>query len=449
MKAIRLLIACSWLVILINVISQAQASAPKVTVLKAARMFDGKSDTVTKTGLVVITGSTITAVGSGAAIPKGAEVVDLGDATLLPGFIDAHTHLDSEDSDDWKQDTLNALQKTTAEKALDASVNARKTLMAGFTTVRDLGSHDYIDVGLRNAIADGKIVGPRMLVSVVAIGSTGGHCDLTEGFRPGLFGHEAGPSEGVADGPDAIRRAVRLDHKYGADVIKVCATGGVMSLSDAVDTPQLTQEELNALVDEAHALRHKAAAHAHGLEGAKRAIRAGIDSIEHGTFLDDEALDMMKARGTYLVPTLMAGYSHEEKYDKLPPQIVAKAKAAFDVRITMLQHALAKGVKIGFGTDAGVYSHGRNAEEFGHLVDLGMKPLDALRAATSANAKLLGLSGRIGSLEIGKTADIVAVPGDPTENIRQTEHVCFVMKEGLVYLPGKEGMPCHTKERSF
>jgi imidazolonepropionase-like amidohydrolase len=274
-----------------------------------------------------------------------------------------------------------------------------------------------------------------MLVAVHAIGATGGHCDDT-GYRAGAFGKETGPEVGVINGADQARYAVRLAHKYGATVIKTCATGGVLSLADAVDTPQLTQEELNAIVDEAHALRLKSAAHAHGAEGAKRAIRAGIDSIEHGTFLDDEALDMMKQRGTYLVPTLMAPVGIQEQIQKglyIPPPILVKAQAAIAAAHQTFQKALAKGVKIGLGTDAGVYPHGRNTEEFHQMVDLGMKPIAALKAGTSADAELLGLSDKIGTLEPGKFADVVAVPGDPVENIRQTEHVFFVMKEGVVY----------------
>jgi len=280
------------------------------------------------------------------------------------------------------------------------------------------------------------VPGPRMLVTVHALSATGGHCDFSQGFHEGLFGHESGPLEGVVNGADQARYAVRLDHKYGADMIKVCATGGVLSSTDDVDTPQLTQEELNAIVDEAHALKRKTAAHAHGAEGAKRAIRAGIDSIEHGTFLDDEALDMMKQRGTYLVPTLMAVQGLQEQIDRkvdIPPAILVKAKTAIASLHQTFQRALAKGVKIGMGTDAGVYPHGRNTEEFHQMVDLGMKPIDALKAGTSRDADLLGLSDKIGTLEAGKLADVVAVPGDPVENIRQTEHVFFVMKEGVIY----------------
>ena len=415
---------------------QAKSATPanKTIVLKAARMYDGKGDALVKPGVVVVADGKITAAGPTASVPAGAEVIDLGDATLLPGFIDAHTHLTGMYSDDWKQATLDRLQKTVAEQALDASVNARVTLMAGFTTVRDVGSRDSIDVGLRNAIANGKIAGPRMLVSVHAIGATGGHCD-EGGYRHGLF-PETGTWVGVINGADQAREAVRLAHKYGADIIKTCATGGVLSLTDDVDTPQLTQEELNAIVDEAHALRRKTAAHAHGAEGAKRAIRAGIDSIEHGSFMDDEALDMMKQRGTYLVPTLIAAESLREKMEKglyLPAVIAEKARKAIAAKTQMFQHAVAKGVKIGFGTDAAVYPHGHNAEEFHLMVNLGMKPIDALRSAASADAELLGLADKIGTLQTGKLADVVAVPGDPAENIRRTEQVFFVMKEGVIY----------------
>src|SRR5580704_14588354 len=344
-------------------LGQTQKPASKSYVLKAARMFDGKSNALTRPGLIVVTDGKIAGVGAGAATPAGAEVMDFGDATLLPGFIDAHTHLTMMHSEDYKQNQLDQLQKTIAERALDASANARVTLMAGITTVRDVGSPDYLDVGLRNAIRDRVVPGPRMLVTVHALGATGGHCDHEDGFRAGLFGRESGPLDGVINGPEQARYAVRLDHKYGADMIKVCATGGVLSLTDDVDTPQLTQDELNAIVDEAHALRRKTAAHAHGAEGAKRAIRAGIDSIEHGTFLDDEALDMMKQHGTYLVPTLMAGHGIQEQIDKgtyIPPPILVKAKTAIAAGHQMFTKAMAKGVKIGLGTDAGVYPHGRN-----------------------------------------------------------------------------------------
>ncbi|HEY1423059.1 MAG TPA: amidohydrolase family protein [Candidatus Acidoferrum sp.] len=432
----RRLMACAVVCVLSLLPTMAQQKkASKSYVLKAARMFDGKSNALVTPGMVVVTDGKIVGVGVNASAPSDAEVIDLGDATLLPGFIDAHTHLTMMYRENYDRAALESLRKPIPEMALEASVNARITLMAGFTTVRDVGSRDYLDAGLRNAIERGVVPGPRMLVAVHAIGATGGHCDET-GFREGALGPETGPEVGVINGADEARRAVRLAHKYGATIIKTCATGGVLSPGDAVDTPQLTQAELDALVDEAHALRLKTAAHAHGAEGAKRAIRAGIDSIEHGSFLDDEALDLMKQHGTYYVPTLMAVQGLSEQIAKgvpIPPAIKVKAEDAIAHIHLTFQRALAKGVKIGLGTDSAVYPHGRNAEEFHQMVDLGMKPIDALKAGTSSDADLLGLASKVGTLEAGKLADVVAAPGDPLQNIRQTEHVFFVMKEGVVY----------------
>jgi len=432
-RRIMVLVALCVVALLPAVAQQKKPS--KSYVLRAARMFDGKNNAVVTPGLVVVSEGKIVGVGTSAELPSDAEMIDLGDATLLPGFIDAHTHLTMMYSEDYARAALDGLRKPIPEMALDASVNARITLLAGFTTVRDVGSRDYLDAGLRNAIERGVVPGPRMLVAVHAIGATGGHCDET-GYREGALGPETGPEVGVVNGPDEARRAVRLAHKYGATIIKTCATGGVLSLADAVDTPQLTQAELDALVDEAHALRLKTAAHAHGAEGAKRAIRAGIDSIEHGSFLDDEALDMMKQKGTYYVPTLMAVQGLSEQIQKgvpIPPAIKVKAEDAIAHVHQTFQRAMAKGIKIGLGTDAAVYPHGRNAEEFHQMVDLGMKPIDALKAGTSSDADLLGLANKVGTLETGKLADVVAVPGDPAQNIRQTEHVFFVMKQGVVY----------------
>ena len=414
----------------------AAGAQPRPIVLRAARMFDGKSDRIVSPGVLVVIGDKIDSVGDANARPAGAEIIDLGDATLLPGLIDAHTHLTHGYGEDYRQRFVDRERKTIPEMTLDATEDLRKTLMAGFTTVRDLGSSDFIDVGLRNAVESGKIVGPRMLVATKSIGATGGHCDPGGGIRYGLR-PESGVAQGVINSPDEARAAVRFNLKYGADVIKTCATGGVLSLTDDVDTPQLTQAELDALVDEAHALRRKTAAHAHGAIGAKRASRAGIDSIEHGSFMDEEALKMMKEKGTFYVPTLIAGWWIVQQVDQkkllLAPAVVAKARSAAAAVGETFTTAIHMGVRIGFGTDAGVYPHGMNATELQLMVERGMKPIDALKSATSADAELLGLTGRIGSLERGKAADVIAVPGDPTQDILAVSKVKFVMKDGRVY----------------
>jgi imidazolonepropionase-like amidohydrolase len=405
------------------------AFSQNITVLKAARMFDGKSDSIVQPGVVSITGDKITSVGG--AMPAGAKVIDLGDVTLLPGFIDSHTHLSMAFNPDYNGAVLRGLQMEVSEMAIRATVNARKTLMAGFTTVRDVGSSNFIDVGLRNSINAGVIPGPRMLVSVHALGATAGHCDDSDGFRYGLFNHETGPEDGVINSPDQARYAVRWNIKYGADIIKTCATGGVLSPTDAVDAPQLTQAELDALVTAAHELGRKTAAHAHGAEGAKRAIRAGIDSIEHGTFLDDEALQMMHDRGTYLVPTLSVRAGIAES--KFPPLVQAKADLAMKAQDDLVHRALKMGVKIALGTDAAVYPHGDNALEFVLMANDGMTPAQSLRAGTSVAADLLGLASKVGTLEAGKFADVVAVPGNPLQDIKVVQSVNFVMKDGVIY----------------
>lgn len=410
----------------------ATAHADKTVVLKAAHLFDGKSEALVSPGLVVVSGGKIAAVGKGAAVPAGAEVIDLGDATLMPGLLDAHTHLTGEASEDWKQDELDGFKKPIPQQAIEATVFARRTLAAGFTTVRDLGSSDLIDIGLRNAINDGKVPGPRMLVAVNAIGARGGHCDGTGGYRPNLL-KEPGFAEGVADGADQVRAAVRFATKHGADVIKVCASGGVLSLNDKVDSPQYTQAELDALVDEAHALGRKAAAHAHGAEAIKRAVRAGIDSIEHGTFLDDEGAALMKAKGTYLVFTPTLCLAERMKHNGAPAAVVQKSAAADAQQDRMFAKALARGVKIAFGTDAAVCPHGSQWLQFAHMVKLGMKPLAVLRAATSSDARLFGVDDKLGTLEPGKLADIIAVAGDPSRDIAAMGNVVLVMKEGAVF----------------
>jgi imidazolonepropionase-like amidohydrolase len=414
------------------------AAAEPVTVLRAARLYDGKADGVVAPGVVVVSEGRIVAAGSNAQVSPGARVIDLGDSTLLPGLIDAHTHLSFESSLDWNQDQLDFLKKPVTEQAIRATEYARRTLLAGFTSVRDVGSSDLIDVGLRNAINAGKVPGPRMLVAVNAIGARGGHCDPTGGYRPELL-KEPGPEQGVGNGPDQIRAAVRFDTKHGADVIKTCATGGVLSEADKVDSPQLTQAELDALVDEAHALGRKTAAHAHGAEGAKRAIRAGIDSIEHGSFLDDEALELMKKKGTYFVPTPLPCMMQRLRDAKAPANILEKATAASGRAEETLKRAVAKNVRIAFGSDAAVCPHGTQINQFAVFVRAGMKPLAAIRSATSVDAALLGVSDR-GTLEVGKLADVVAVPGDPSRDIAVMERLFFVMKGGAVVRNDRTGV---------
>ena len=409
----------------------AASAVPSVIALKAARMFDGRSDRTVENAVILVEGSKIREAGPGLAIPPGATVIDLGDATLLPGFIDAHTHLTGEASDNWISDFYLGLRRSDPEQALLASTYAKKTLLSGFTTVRNVGAQKDLDVGLRNAIRNGWIDGPRMLVSRYALGATGGHCDTT-GFPPDTFGPERGPAEGMLHGPDEGRQAVRLQVKYGADVIKVCASGGVLSLGDEVGAPQLTDAELTAIVDEAHRLGKKAAAHAHGDLAARAAVKAGIDSIEHGSFMTEETLQLMKAKGTFLVPTLLAGETVGAKADKLPPEIAVKARAALAGRSDMFRRALKDGVRIAFGTDAAVSPHGTSAREFGLMTGLGMSPAASLRT-TGAAAELLGLGTTLGTIEAGKEADIVAVPGDPLKDIHVTERVLFVMKGGRVH----------------
>jgi len=417
--------------LILLLVGAAPAAAQTTVVLKAARLYDARAGNIVAPGLIVVDKGKISRVGG--AAPPGAEVIDLGEATLLPGLVDAHTHLTGEAGADWRQDFVDDFRRTPAEVALRATEYARKTLLAGFTTVRNVGAGDLVDIALRNAIADGKIVGPRMLTATTGLGTTGGHCDGTNGIRPGVLRQSIG--DGDADGPEAMRAKVREVIKNGADLVKVCATGGVLSMADTVDSPQLTQAELDALVDEAHAHHRKVAAHAHGTEGARRAVQAGVDSIEHGSFLDEATLQLMKKKGTYLVATVLALQGVKERYEKgnLHPDAIPKYLAASKNHTQAMTRALAIGVKFALGTDAGVFAHGRNAEEFHLLVDLGMRPVDALRAGTLSAAQLLGVDDRLGTLEPGKIADIVAVPGDPVKDIRATEKVLFVMKEGVIF----------------
>jgi len=413
----------------------AQTPAPaQPVVLKAAHLFDGKSGRLISPGVVVVEGERIVAVGSDPALPAGARVIELGDATLLPGFIDAHTHIAFNHRENWAQGFYEEMLRFPTEQAFHAARNARLTLEAGVTTAREVGAADFVDVGLRNAINAGLTQGPRMLVAAHSIGSTGGHCDSVNAppdrIRP------SGALQGVCNGAEECRLAVRQQMKYGADVIKICASGGVLSESDPVDVPQLTPAELEAIIGEAHNWKRKVAAHSHGDVAARLAVEAGIDSIEHGSFLTPATLQLMKQKGVYLVPTRMTQLWVDRKADTYPPKIGEKARAAAAAHTQMFKHALKIGTPIAWGTDAAVYPHGRNGQEFGDYVDMGMTPAAALMASSQGSAKLLGVDQETGTLEAGKYADIVAVPGDVLQTIRATEHPMLVMKQGAVVKGG-------------
>src|SRR5437870_4342242 len=406
-----------------------------VWALRAARLIDGTGAALINNAVVIVTDNKITAVGDAksVSIPSGAKVIDLGDVTLLPGVIDAHTHLIGRVLGDPEGD-MSEVKDYESFGAILGVLHARDTLMAGFTSVRNVGaSGRFDDMALRKAINEGWTIGPRMETAGHAIGITGGHCD-ENGFRPGVV--SLGPIDGVADGPEQIRQAVRLQIKYGADVIKTCATGGVLSEGDAVGATQYSFEELKALVEEANKLDRKVAAHAHGTEGIKLAVRAGVASIEHGSFLDEEGARMMKERGTFLVPTLMAaeGVERAAKTGVLKGLRAEKALAPAAAARHATKIALANGVQIALGTDAGVIPHGTNAHEFFLMVDWGgMSNMQAIQAGTVNGAKLLGWDKNVGSLTPGKWADIVAVNGDPLKDIHAMEKVVFVMKNGVVY----------------
>lgn len=406
-----------------------------VVVLKAARLIDGTGAAPIANAVVIVRENKITAVGSAnsVTIPAEARVIDLGDVTLLPGFIDAHTHLIGRVLGDPEGD-MSVVTDYESFGAILGVLHARDTLMAGFTSVRNVGaSGRFDDMALRKAINEGWTIGPRMETAGHAIGITGGHCD-ENGFRPGIV--SLGPIDGVADGPEQIRQAVRLQIKYGADVIKTCATGGVLSEGDAVGATQYSFEELKALVDEAKKLDRKVAAHAHGTEGIKLAVRAGVSSIEHGSFLDEEGATMMGQRGTFLVPTLSAAEAVERaaKTGVLKGLRAEKALTAAAAARHATKIAIAKGVQIALGTDAGVIPHGTNAREFFLMVDWGgMTNMQSIQAGTLNGAKLLGWDKNLGSLTAGKWADIVAVSGDPLKDIHAMERPVFVMKNGVVY----------------
>jgi len=399
-------------------------SAPKTVVIRAGRVLDVKTGKTLTNQTIVIQGDRIASIGADAQVPAGATVINLPNATVLPGLIDAHTHITFNPNFGYSW-----LAISVPREALIGAKNARLTLEAGFTTVRNVGAKGYADVALRDAINAGDVPGPRMLVSGPALSITGGHCD--NNLLP--FDYHA-TSDGVADGVEAVQHRTREIIKYGADLIKVCATGGVLSKGDNPQHSQYTLEEMKAIVADAHRLGRKVAAHAHGAQGILWASEAGVDSIEHGSYIDDAAIAEMKKNGTYLVPTLYLMDWFFENAERIgtPPDLIAKGKEVMPAARKNVARAFAAGVKVGFGTDAAVYPHGLNAHEFAVMVKLGLTPLQAIQAATINDADLLGWSDKVGTIEPGKFADIVAVDGDPLQDVTTLERVKFVMKGGEV-----------------
>ena len=409
--------------------------APRITYIRAGRLFDAAGDKVRENVVIVVEDERIQSVNpaGSASIPAGATVIDLSHATVLPGLIDCHTHLGSRAD---RYDEIYNFKDTPFQSAFAAVVHARKTLEAGFTSVRDVGSLPFLAVDLRNSIKEGLVPGPRIVASGPPISITGGHGDLNN-FSPqtrvSMFPEERDFQ--IADGVDQVRHVVRAQVKYGVDVIKILATGGVLSKGDSPGAPQFTFEELKAAADEAHMAGRKIAAHAHGTQGIKNAILAGIDSIEHASLIDDEGIRLAKEHGTYLVMDI---YNDDYILGKaiefgLPQENVNKEKMVGRLQRENFQKAVQAGAKMAFGTDAGVYPHGDNAKQFFYMVKYGMTPAQAIRAATSSAADLIGRSKDVGSIEAGKYADIIAVSADPLQDVRALENVGFVMKGGVVY----------------
>ena len=411
------------------------AQTPKITYVLAGRLFDSTGDNLRETQVIVVEGERIKSVGSAASIkiPAGSTVIDLSNATVLPGLIDCHTHLGS------RADRYNEIydfKDSPFNSAFAGVVNAKKTLEAGFTTVRDVGSAPFLAVDLRNSINEGFIPGPRIVASGPGISITGGHGDLnnyTPQTRVTMFPEEHDFQ--IADGAEQIRHTIRAQEKYGVDVIKILATGGVLSRGDKPGAPQYTLEELKVAAETAHMGGRKIAAHAHGAEGIKNAILAGIDSIEHGSLVDDEGIRLAKERGTYFVMDI---YNDDYLLNEAPKfglteEKLEKEKTVGKWQRENFEKAFKAGVKMAFGTDAGVYPHGDNAKQFFYMVKYGMTPAQAIRAATSSAADLIGRKADVGTIESGKYADIIAVDADPMSDVRALEHVSFVMKGGVVY----------------
>jgi imidazolonepropionase-like amidohydrolase len=403
------------------------------TYLHCGKLVDTKNGTVLSNKTVVVSGNSISRVADGFIDPASAQdmVIDLKDKTVMPGLIDMHIHIEGETS---PTRYLDVFTKNEADVAYKAAEIAHRTLMAGFTSVRDMGGSG-VNVSLRNAIAAGSVPGPRVFTAEKAIGTTGGHADPTNGYRKDLMG-DPGPAEGVINSPDDARKAVRQRYKNGADWIKITATGGVLSVAKSGQNPQFTQEEVDVIVATAKEYGMKVAAHAHGVEGMQRAIKAGVTTIEHGSLMDARTMELMKQYGTYLVPTISAGRYVADKA-KTPgyyPAIIVPKALEIGAKIQdMYSRAYKSGVNIAFGTDAGVFPHGQNGKEFGYMVEAGMPAMKTLQSATVTNAKLLDMEGKLGVIEAGYLADIVATNDDPTQNIATMEEAVFVMKDGKVY----------------
>ncbi len=411
----------------------ASAQSPTARAIKAGRLIDTITGKVLENQIIIIEVDKIKAVGPNVAIPAGAEVIDLSRMTVMPGFTDSHVHITGQAGGDYYEELF---RRTVMDEAVSAHIYAKRTLEAGFTTVRNLGSGPFVDIALRNAINRGDFPGPRILAANIYVGSTGSHGDLT-GFSPWLGDRTPPEMTGIADGVDEVRKKVRYLIKYGADVIKFGATAGVLTEEASVGAPQYSQEEMNAIVAEAHLHGMKVTAHAHGAEGIKMAVKAGVDSVEHGSFLDAEGIRMMKERGTYLSADIYNDDYILAEYAKFntPQKIIDKEKLVGRVQRENFKKAVQAGVKIAFGTDAGVYPHGWNGKQFARMVEWGVTPMGAIQAATVSNATLFGWADNIGSITPGKFADIVAVEGDPLSNISILENVSFVMKGGVTYKP--------------